>query len=74
MNSDELDDIHSSSLAFYKKKVIGPFYQPLQVLTGRWDDLFSCWIPCLFGDTEIEPDVDPSSVEGEVDLKSCIRV
>jgi hypothetical protein len=27
----------------------------LQVLTGRWDDLFSCLIPCLFGDTGIEP-------------------
>jgi hypothetical protein len=27
MHSDELDDIHSSSLAFFTKKVIGPFYQ-----------------------------------------------
>jgi hypothetical protein len=27
----------------------------VQVLNDRWDDLFSCLIPCLFGDTGIEP-------------------
>ncbi len=43
------------SIARAKLFTLGHAHQLTGVLTGRWDDLFSCLIPCLFGDTGIEP-------------------
>jgi hypothetical protein len=47
---------HGAGLFAHRAILILPVMRiNLQVLNGRWDDLFSCLIQCLFGDKGLEP-------------------